>query len=417
MKAMIATVLISAMPVMMAHSQSVLTLKACYEAARTHYPLSRQQELLEKTKAFTIQNAAKGKLPALQLGAQATYQSEVTQIPIEMPGVEPLSKDQYRVFGEVVQTLYQGGLVGHQADAAALETSVEQAELEVKLYQLEGRINELFFGVLLLREQQKQIALAQADLEAALRKAHAALANGTALPSSAEVLQAELLKVKQRIIEMQASEATFSQMLGAFTGIEIGEDTQLEWPAFTALPATLDRPEQTVFRLQRQRLETGRALLSARQKPRLELFLQGGYGRPGLNMLEDKFGFYYLGGMRLAWRLSGFYTFKNEKEIFSLRSRAVDIAEQTFEFNTALDIGRNHAEIGKLRRLIEVDDEIIVLRTSVRKTAEAQLDEGVISATDYVQEVNAENQARQSRVLHEIQLRNAQADLRFTAGD
>src|SRR5690606_28020826 len=170
------------------------------------------------------------------------------------------------------------------------------------------------------------------------KKTNAAIANGTALPSAAAVLQAELLTVEQGIIEMQASESLYRNTLGSFIDRPIGTDVFLEKPEFTAPPSGIQRPEEKVFTLQKRQVEANLALLSARKKPRLELFLQGGYGRPGLNMLENTFDFYYLGGLRLAWQLSGYYTFAKEKAILELRRQAIDVRHDTFVLNTGREL-------------------------------------------------------------------------------
>lgn len=399
-----------------AHSQAVFRIEECYEAAEVNYPLTRQRGLIEKTRTLAMENAATGRLPRVSMGGQATYQSDVTQIPVEMPGVEPLSKDQYRIFGEISQTLYHGGVVSHEKEAAELNASVESQQLAVDLYQLRSRVNELFFGILLLREQARQTGLIQADLRAVLDKTLAAIKHGTAIPSSADVLRAELLRHDQRIIETNVSEATYRELLGIFIGETIDADAVLAKPEYARQEPSINRPELQLFELQRMNIESNQALLSARRRPKLELFVQGGYGRPGLNMLENEFDFYYLGGIRFTWQLSGYYTARRENEIFSLRRQSSDVREQTFLFNTRLSLGKHDAEIAKIRRLIEVDNAIIDLRTRVRRTAEVQLEEGVISATDYIREVNSEDQAKQRRALHEIELLMAQANYHFTLG-
>ncbi len=158
-------------------------------------------------------------------------------------------------------------------------------------------------------------------------------------------------------------------------------------------------------------------LLSASQRPGVELFLQGGYGRPGLNMLENSFRPYYLGGVRFTWRLSNLYTYRNEKEILNIRRQTLDAQEETFVFNTELTLSQHQVEIQKLQQLIRADEEIIALRRRVRETAAVQLEQGVITATDFVREVNAEDQAQQNRVLHETQLLLAQAKYQFASGN
>jgi hypothetical protein len=158
-------------------------------------------------------------------------------------------------------------------------------------------------------------------------------------------------------------------------------------------------------------------MLSARKKPKIELFVQGGYGRPGLNMLKNEFSFYYLGGIRFNWLLSGFYNFRREKQILDLRQQSIDLQKETFLFNTGLTLNQHDTEIRKLQRLTEVDDEIIGLRARIKQTASVQLEEGVISSADYIREVNAEDQARQNRVLHETQLLMAKAKYQYTSGN
>ncbi|MEX1239721.1 MAG: TolC family protein [Cyclobacteriaceae bacterium] len=396
--------------------QDTITVEECYERAEANYPLVAQRSLIEKTRGYTVENALKGYLPQLTIGGQATYQSDVTQIPVEMPGVEPLSKDQYRIFGEISQNLYHGGTVRQQKRAEEVNAVVETQKLDVDIYQLRDRINDLFFGILLMKEQIAQSELMKNDLSSALKKVQAGIQHGTALRSQGDILQAELLRIDQRIIELQSAEASFREILGMFTDHLVGNSTILAKPEWTTGSDAIRRPELNLFGLQKQGIEANRSLLSARKKPRIELFLQGGYGRPALNMLENSFDFYYVGGIRFNWLLSGYYTFRRENEMLDLRQQSLDVQKETFLFNTNLTRNQHDAEIAKLQRLIQVDDEIIVLRMRVMETATAQLEEGVISANDYIREVNAADQAKQNRALHEAQRLIAQAKYRFTTG-
>lgn len=408
-------VIISLLSATVAWGQRSLTIEECYERAEANYPLTAQRGLIEKTKAFSIGNASKSHRPQIMLGGQATYQSDVTQIPLEMPGIEPLDKDQYRFFGEISQTLYHGGLVGEQKKSEEVNGEMELQKLEVELYQLRNRINELFFGILLLQDQISQSRLVKDDLGEALKKTEAGIRNGTVLRSAAEVLRAEILRVDQRIIELESAEKSFREILGMFMNQPLEDNTILRRPEWIA-GSDINRPELRLFELQKQGIESNRLLLSARRRPRVELFLQSGYGRPALNMLDNSFDFYYLGGIRFQWMLSGYYTLRRENEILDLRQQSLDIQKETFLFNTRLTSRQHDAEIAKLQQLIRVDEEIIALRESVRKTASAQLEAGVISSADYIREVNAADQAKQNRVLHETQLLMAQAKLRFTTG-
>lgn len=400
-----------------ADGQVKLTLRECMEKGEANYPLIRQRKLLETTRAFSIENVSRGQLPQVSLGGQATYQSEVTRIPFDVPGAEPLDKDQYRVFGEISQTLYHGGLVRQQVRAEEANAATEEAKLEVELYQVRNRINDLFFGIILLQEQIRQSNLVRDDLAATLRKTEAAIINGVAIRSAGDVLRAESLRVDQRIIELRSTRKSYREMLGLFINEPLGDTVVFEKPTMTTREEEdIARPELELFRFQRQALDVSRGLLGARKRPRLEFFVQGGYGRPALNMLENEFRFYYIGGVRLSWLLSGYYTFAKEKQLLTVRQQSLDVQRETFLFNTRLTLRQELGEFEKLRGLMEVDDEIIALRTRVKETASVQLEQGVISASDYVREVNAEDRAIQDRVLHEVQLLMAQARYEFTNG-
>jgi outer membrane protein TolC len=398
------------------HGQTVLSLQDCYNRAIENYPLIKQRYLIERTRTLSIENASRAALPNVMLGGQATYQSEVTQIPGDMPGVKPLSRDQYRVFGEISQTLYHGGLVNQHKATEEINANIEQQKLDVDLYQIKNRINDLYFGILLLQEQASQSELVRQDLNAALKKTEAAIVNGTALKSAGDVLRAEVLLVDQRVIEMQSAERAYRDILALFINQTIDDETQLTKPVFTRTIGSIDRPELKLFEAQKKSAEANYSLFQARKKPRVELYIQGGYGRPGLNMLENSFTLYGLGGLRFSWLLSGYYTTRNEKEIFTLRQQSIDIQKEAFLFNTDLSIRQHESEIAKYRRLMDVDDQIISLRKNIRETAAVQLEQGVITSTDFIREVNAEDQAKKNRLLHEIQWLTAEARYQFSFG-
>ena len=409
----IALILVSAR---ITHGQDVLSLTECYRLAESNYPRITQRHLIDLAREYSLENAGKGALPRISFGGQATYQSDVTQIPVEMPGVEPLSKDQYRVFAEVSQPLYQGGTVGALKEQERNSSEVEHLQLDVELYSIRARVNELYFGVLLMEEQHRITALRKKDLSSALAKINAMVLNGTAIRSSAASLEAELLKVDQRLVEIESGADAYRTMLGRFINEQIGPDTRLERAVFEPAPDVIERQELRVFDAQRRLIEANKSMLAARRKPRLELFIQGGYGRPGLNMLKNEFDLYYLGGLRFTWLLSAYYTAKKEEQLLSLRQQSIDVQRETFLFNTAIQLSEYESEINKLLKLTEVDHRIIRLRTEVRETARAQLDEGVITSSDFIREVNAEDQAKQDLALHQTQLLLAQARYHFASG-
>ena len=400
-----------------AHSQVSLSLEECYARAEENYPLIRQRDLIRRTSAATLENVSRGSWPQVSIGGQATYQSDVTRIPLEMPGVVPLSKDQYRVYAEVSQTVYHGGMVGIQKQNENIGAAVDNQKLSVELYQIKDRINDLYFGILLLQEQAAQTELIKSDLMAALVKAEASVKHGTALPSAVDALRAELLKTDQRMVEMNSAEESYRDVLGAFINASLQRNTIFEKPHFDLQNSGMSRPELKLFDLQRSGLETQYRMLAARKKPRFDLFVQGGYGRPALNMLENDFKLYALGGIRLSWLLSGYYTGRNEKQVLALRQESLQVQRESFAFNTGLTISQHESGIDKFKNLMALDEQIISLRRKIRETAAVQLEQGVITSADFIREVNAEDQAKQNRVLHEIQWLMAQAKYMFASGN
>ena len=389
-------------------AQKLLSIEQCYELARNNYPLIKQKELIEQSKEFSVANVRSGYLPQVSINAQATYQSDVTSVPVSVPGftIETLSKDQYRVYGELSQTLYDGGAIKNQKAIAETNAQVEDQKLEIDLYKIRERINQIYFGVLLIDEQLKQIELLKKDLQTNIVRAESALRNGTAFRMTVDLLQAEFLKVTQRTIEAQAMRQTYLDMLGYFINQPLDESTQLAKPIVLSFDdhPQLTRPELNLFNYQSEVLGAQYQLGRTKTLPRVGLFLQGGYGKPALNQLKNEFDTYYLGGIRLNWSLSGFYNSKRDKQLFDISLQQVNAQKETFVFNTNLVSSQHKGELNKLQKLIEVDDQIIELRTRIKKTAEVQQENGVITTNDYLRELNAEDQAKQNRLLHEMQL-------------
>jgi outer membrane protein TolC len=396
-----------------------LSIDSCYRYAKNNYPLIRQQELIEKTKQYSIDNATKGYLPQLAINGQATYQSDVTQIPISLPNmtVPTLSKDQYKIYGEINQPLTDVTVINQQKQLIRDNAVVEGEKLEVELYKLKDRINQLFFGILLIDAQIHQTELLKKDIQSGIDKTSAALANGTALKSNVNMLKAELLKAGQRMTELQTNRKGYSDMLGLLINKPLTEQIVLETPVSKNNTQTINRPELRLFDAQKKIFSVQDKLITARSIPRLNLFLQSGFGKPALNMLNPDLDFYYIGGLRLSWNLSNLYTFKKDKKTLLINQDLVEIQRQTFLFNTQLSLAQQQAEQNKLVELIKADDEIIALRSSIKSTANTQLENGTITVIDYVAYVNAEDQAKQNQLLHQIQLLMTQYTTQTLSGN
>jgi outer membrane protein TolC len=402
-----------------AQSADQLTLSDCYKLALQNYPQVKQRDLIAKTAEYTIENIQKGYLPQLNINGQASYQSAVTEIPIKIPGVNipALSKDQYKLYGEFDQVVYDGGAIKQQKQLQKTNEAVSQQQLETDLYQLKDRINQLFFGVLLLDAQLKQNELAIKDIQLGSDKVSAQIKNGTAFRSNGDVLRAELLQNKQQSINLLASRRAYTDMLGFFIGRTVDGTTILVTPQPVDTSHQINRPELRVYDEQKKNLDVQNKLLTVQTLPKLNLFLQGGVARPGLDLLSNNFASYYIGGVKLSWSPSAFYTLKKSRELIDINRKNLDVEKETFLFNTNLTVKQQDGDIGKYRQLLISDDEIIGLRTRVKTTALAQLENGVITTNDFLTDVNDENQARQNKILHEIQLLMTQYNQQTTTGN
>ena len=387
------------------NAQESVTLKETQQLAKEHYPLIKRNGLIEKTQTYTLENIAKGWLPQINVVGQATYQNEVTQLPFTLPNssVEPLSKDQYKVYADIQHTVYDGGLISNQKKLAKIQSETEIQKNEVELDQLEERINQIYFGILQSQEQMQQTEITKNDLENGLKKANAQLQFGTILRSQVDVLKAQLIGLEQRQIEVQSLRKNLIETLSLFTKKDFYENTIFEKPDNLLLTSENNRTELKLFSLQQQFLETQKSLVQSKNLPKLGAFFQGGYGKPGFNMLRNEFDVFYISGLRLQIPISGYYTKKNDLALLNTQQQDLEIQKENFLFNQNFSTIRNNEELEKLQKLIQKDEELIVLRQSIKKASLAQLENGVINTSDYLREVNAEEQARIQKTTHEIQ--------------
>jgi outer membrane protein TolC len=398
-----------------------LSLQTAYELAQQNYPLIKQRDLIKQTSEYTVDNLGKGFFPQIFISGQATYQSAVTQVNLPViPGIiiEPLSKDQYKILADVNQLVYDGGVIRQQKNIQQLSDDVEQQKIEVELYKIKERINQVFLGVLYLDEQLKQVELIKEDLNNGIKRVEAQVNNGVAFKSGLNVLKAELLKADQRGIELKASRKGYIDVLSLFINQQLPETIILQKPVAegSVLNNDIQRPELKLYSTQDKLLGSQFNLVSSRNRPRASLFLQSGYGKPGLNFFKNSFDFFYTTGIRFNWSIGGLYTQKNEKKIIELNQKTIDIQKEVFLLNTNTQLKQQQSEVDKLQKLVATDRDIIDLRIKVKDAAKAQLENGVITANDYLREVNAEDQARQSLITHQIQLLQAQINYQTISG-
>ena len=395
-----------------------LTIESCQEKAKANYPLVKQYGLIEQTARYNIDNANRGYLPQLTLSAKATYQSDVTQIPSSLGDVlskltgkpfsfPSLAKDQYQAVLEATQVIWDGGVISTQNKITKAGTEVEKQKLEVDLYTLKDRVNQLFFGILLLNEQLKQTEILKNDLLTNYNRLDAYIKNGVAQQSDLDAIKVEQLNVIQRESDLKSSIKTYAILLTAFTGLNMNEKTELIKPELnlSVLKAnTNNRPEISLFNAQNKLYDNQKNLVLSANLPKIGAFVQGGYGQPGINMFSTGFSPFYVGGVRFSWNISGLYTQKDNLNKLDIGKKSVDIQKETFLFNNNLATKQQQNEIEKLQSTLSNDDEIIRLRESIKKSTQNKQINGTASVSDLIRDVNAESQARQLKSLHEIQL-------------
>ena len=402
-----------------------LSIEACYEKARANYPLIKQYGLIEKTKEYNLSNAAKGYLPQVTFSAQATYQSDVTEIPIDLDaigltGVEipSVSQDQYKMELALSQTLWDGGAIRSDRKTLRTQAEVDQRDMDVSMYTINERVNQLYFGVLLAEAQLEQNKVLQAELRRSCEQVSSYIKNGIAQQSDLDAIRVDLLKAKQTEAQFEHTKRAYREMLSRLIGEEIGEETRLVKPeAVRPLTKENNRPELELYQAQIRNLRAQDSRITAGMMPKLGLFVTGGYGKPGLDMFEDNFKAYYLAGVRLSWNLGSLYTRKNDRRKIQTGIRSIETQRETFLFNTSLDVAQRNATIDKYIDQLKYDDEIIALRGSVKRASEAKMANGTLSGTDLTRDIHAEQSAIQDKILHEMELLQAIYNLKYVTNN
>ena len=397
-----------------------LTLAQTYDLAQKNYPVIKQKELVRQTANITVENLQKGYLPQVTVNGQATYQSDVTGFNVSFGGIniQAPDKDQYKVVGDLNQLVYDGGTIKEQKVAAQLNADVQQQQVEVELYQLKDRINQVYLGILFLDEEIKQADLTKQDILSGVKRVEVQVKNGVALKSGLNQLNAELLQNDQRTIELQESRKGLIRTLALFLNQPLNEETVVfEKPIVTVnLDSGIARPELNLYNYQSNLILQQKRLITTKNLPKVSLFAQGGYGKPGLDFLKNESVWFYTGGVRFTWPFGGLYTIKKEKQQTEISKEMVDVQKETFILNTNTTLKKQQSEIEKYLQIAGRDEEIIDLREQVKKASLAQLENGVITADEYLRMVNEESQARQSLIIHQIQLLQAQINYQTTLG-
>lgn len=397
-----------------------LSLEFCYELANANYPLIKQKDLISKSSEYSISNISKGLMPQIALNGQVTYQSEVTKISIPIQGFSYTapSKTQYKLYADISQPITDLFTVKSQKDLATKNAEISNQNIDVQLYQLRDRINQLYFGILMVDEQLKLNDLVIKDLESGKARVEAAIKNGVDYKSSLDKIKAQVINTNQQAIQLKSQRTAYADMLSYFINQPISQNTTLQIPTEIQFETTNTRPELKVFENRINTYLLQEKIIKNNNIPKVSLFVQAGAGQPSpLNMISSKFGPYALGGIRASWNIMNLYTQKNAKHLLQIDKQSNDLQKDIFLFNTNLTGKQQSNEIIKLKELIKTDDELVGLRNSVKNTSAVQLENGIITTNDYIKDVDAEDQSRQQKLLHKIQLLIAEYNLQNTFGN
>lgn len=415
--ALLAIFLTGAVP---AFAQDSISLAQCYSLLDQNYPLVKQKQLLARSADFSKDALQKNFLPQVSLNAQASYQSDVPHVPISPTGADiPIAnKDQYRATVDLNQLLYDGGTIRNSVAVEDLNTRVAQQQVDVSLHQLKTSVNQSYFSILLLQEKSQLLLLSEENLNARLNEVRSAIRNGTALPSAGDVIYAEILQTRQQVFETGADKEAALKTLSDLIGQDLQSNAILLKPDLQPdYSRELSRPELSLYNLQQQQIDATSHLMGNANAPKFSLFAQGGYGNPGLNLLDNTFQPFFMGGVKLSWKILDWNLIRNQQQSLLLRKDIIDTQRQAFDLNANIELNKHRTEIEKLQRLLQTDEEIIVLRRNVLHTSRSQLQNGTITASEYVVEANALDRSLITRKTHEITLLQALADYIITQGN
>ncbi len=407
-------------------SAEAQTLEECRRLAREHYPEIRRYDLITATEQYNLSNAARAWIPQVMISGQATYQSATPTYPdafnavlqangVDMAGIR---KDQYKVAIDVQQNIWDGGQSKASRAIAEADAAAERSRLEVTLYDLQSRVDNLYFGILLLDERVAQIEAMIGVLESNHNRMRTYFNNGVAMQADVDAIEAELLTARQTLGQVESSRASFRHMLEAFIGQPL-KNKVLERPAMQEIISRESaRPELAMFDSEERKIEAQRIAINSSTMPRFSLFAQGYYGYPGMDMFKSMISADWslnaMVGVRMQWNIGAFYTKNNNLEKLNTAKQQLAVQRDVFLFNTEMQTTEQDGEIARLRRAVEDDDRIVELRRSVRMAAESRLENGVIDATDLLRKITDETAAMLNRSTREIELLQAIYRLKTT---
>lgn len=385
---------------------NMVSIGECVEMARLNYPQIKQFNLIDEAEQYDISNAGLNWVPHLTVTGKASYQSDVVEMPFEIPGYDfNLPHDQYSLAGEVSQSIWDGGTTRNRKDNIRAGAEVQRKQLEVNMYSIRERVENIYLGILLIDKQIKQNGILEESLQRNRNEVLAMLENGMAYRSDLNIVDVNILNCRQQLSQLQADRSAYIKMLSKFTGKDMSSAEFAE-PSDSMDLGSLetDRPELRLYDARIAQNNVSREELQTRISPKFNLSFQGGIGQPGLNMLKEGFAPYYVAGIKMQWNFGDLYTRKNDIRKIENDRQTIESERETFLFNTSMDIIDQVNAIEKARDVLRQDREIVTLRGQIRASGEEQYSEGVIKMTDLMDMIDDEHDARVSESIHQIQL-------------
>ena len=391
-----------------------LTLLECYQKTEKNYPLIQQLDLIDVSEKYNLQNVSRAWIPQLQLYGKATLQTDAPSLSVPPPinlSVE-VPKDQYQAYLQLNQIVWDGGQIRSAKKTIQAASEVQRKQNEVDIYALRTRINDLFFGIILYDSQLEQLNVNLQEIQRNLDKITSFAALGLANESDIDAVKVEQLSAEQTVIQLTTMRGAFVAMLGVFMGEELAPDIALQKPEVIAIQESNNRLELQLFDISIEAQKIQNMQITAKNMPKIGLFVQGGFARPCLNMFDVNGKMYAIGGVQLHWGFGNLYTLKNEKRIIENNINNIELNRQLFLLNQSIQTKQQRAVAEQYRKILTSDDDIIRMRGNIYRASMAKTEHGTLSVTDLMRDLNMEHAAKAQKIVHEVQFLKALYDLK-----
>jgi outer membrane protein TolC len=391
--------------ILQAQELKQFSLFDCQKKARESHPYYQDRQRIETSAGLKNRNINTQWLPQINANAQASYQSDVTSIPITMPGIKKMPYDQYTFWFDLNQMIFDGGSISAQKHINETSSQAELLQNESELHKITEQVNQTYFGLLLTRENLILLQNVKDNLEQRRKSVDAATQNGLLQESDLKNINIEILKNRQQIDELSLSYSAGINILSELTGEILPDSAVLEIPDVRLSDTgSVQRAEIKAFNTQKTVLSYNDKLSLSQRLPKIYAFSQAGYGRPGLDMLKVDFKTYYIVGITLKWNLWDWNKTSRDRQTLVLQSEMFDSKKSAFEKNLNIMLQTSKSRICQLEKSLQTDSAIVDLRTSVTKLSAVKLEQGTMTATDYINDLNGETQSRIQMKTHVIQL-------------